>query len=190
MSPQPTLVVLAGPNGAGKSTFFERRLRGTGLRFVNADILARELAPEDPAGASYAAAQAADAERRELVKLGESFCMETVFSDPAGDKLAFLRESMVAGYRVVLLFIGLASPELSQARVISRVTLGGHDVPDETLENLAQAARFVDEAHLYDNSEAQHPYRLLGRLERGRTVEQHPPTPAWAAAVLGAPKER
>jgi predicted ABC-type ATPase len=189
------LVVLAGPNGAGKSTFFERRLRGTGLRFVNADILSREISPEDPASASYAAAQAADAERRELVKLGESFCMETVFSDPAGDKLAFLRESMAVGYRVVLLFIGLASPELSQARVISRVTLGGHNVPDakifsrfpRTLANLAQAARFVDETRLYDNSNAQHPYRLLGRLERGRAVEQHPPVPAWAAAVLGAP---
>ena len=198
MSPQPTLVVLAGPNGAGKSTFFERRLRGTGLRFVNADILARVMAPEDPSGASYAAAQAADAERRELVRMGESFCMETVFSDPAGDKLGFLRETMEAGYRVVLLFIGLDSPELSQARVISRVALGGHDVPDEklfsrfprTLANLAQAVRFVDETHLYDNSDARHPYRLLGRLERGRTVEQHPPIPAWAAAVLGAPNER
>jgi hypothetical protein len=33
--------------------------------------------------------------------MGESFCMETVFSDPAGDKLAFLRETMAAGYRVV-----------------------------------------------------------------------------------------
>jgi predicted ABC-type ATPase len=140
------------------------------LRFVNADLLARAIAPEDPAGASYAAAQAADAERRELVKMGESFCMETVFSDPAGDKLAFLRETMEAGYRVVLLFIGLASPELSQARVISRVALGGHNVPDEKLfsrfprtrANLAQAARFVDETHLYDSPTSVPPHRTLG----------------------------
>ncbi len=196
MSTQPTLVVLAGPNGAGKSTFFERRLRVTGLRFVNADLLALAIAPEDPAGASYAAARAADAERRALVTEGESFCMETVFSDPAGDKLAFLREAMTAGYRVVLLFIGLDSPELSQARVISRVAQGGHDVPDEklfsrfprTLANLAQAARFVDETRLYDNSDARNPYRLLGRLERGMAVERHSPLPTWAAAVLGAPE--
>jgi predicted ABC-type ATPase len=104
--------------------------------------------------------------------------METVFSDPSGDKLAFLREAMTAGYRVVLLFIGLDSPELSQARVIQRVAEGGHDVPDEklfsrfprTLENLARATSFVDEARLYDNSDA-----------------RHPPIPAWAEAVLGAP---
>ncbi|SEL33230.1 Predicted ABC-type ATPase [Stigmatella aurantiaca] len=198
MSAQPQLVVLAGPNGAGKSTFFERRLRATGLRFVNADILARAIAPEDPASASYAAAKAADAERRELVKMGMSFCMETVFSDPAGDKLAFLREAMADGYRVVLLFIGLESPELSQARVISRVASGGHDVPDEklfsrfprTLENLAQAARFADETRLYDNSDARHPYRLLGRLERGRSLERFPPVPTWAAAVLDAPEPK
>jgi predicted ABC-type ATPase len=73
------------------------------------------------------------------------------------------------------------------------VAEGGHDVPDEklfgrfprTLANLAQAAPFVDEARLYDNSDARHPYRLLGRLERGQLVERHPPLPAWAAPVLG-----
>lgn len=192
MSTQRTLVVLAGPNGAGKSTFFERRLRMTGLRFVNADLLAKAIAPEDPAGASYAAAQVADAQRRALITKGESFCMETVFSDPAGDKLTFLREAMTGGYRVVLLFIGLESPELSQARVISRVATGGHDVPDEkifsrfprTLANLEQAARFVDETNLYDNSDARNPYRLIGRLERGVTVERHSPIPVWAATVL------
>jgi predicted ABC-type ATPase len=189
-------VVLAGSNGAGKSTFFEQALRATGLRFVNADILARAIAPDDPAGASYAAARAADAERRALVTKGDSFCMETVFSDPAGDKLAFLREAMRVGYRIVLLFIGLDSPALSQARVISRVAAGGHDVPDEklfsrfprTLINLAHAAKFVDETRLYDNSEARNPYRLLGRLELGRIVERHPPIPNWASAVLGEPE--
>ncbi len=128
------------------------------------------------------------------MKLGESFCMETVFSDPAGEKVAFLREAMDAGYRVLLLFIGLASPELSQARVIERVAQGGHDVSDEklfsrfprTLSNLAAlAARFVDETRLYDNSDARNPYRLVGRLMRGQITERHAPIPAWASTVLG-----
>jgi predicted ABC-type ATPase len=195
----PLLVVLAGPNGAGKSTFYELYLRELGLRFINADIIARSLAPTGPGessgeagGAAYRAAQVADAARRALLAMGESFCMETVFSDPVGAKLAFLREAREAGYRVVLHFIGLASPELSQARVVHRVLNGGHDVPDEklfaryprTLENLARAASQVDALLLYDNSSAAEPYRLLGRLERGEVVERHPPVPEWAHAVL------
>lgn len=38
---RPILLALAGPNGAGKSTFYDAHLRPYGLRFVNADELAR-----------------------------------------------------------------------------------------------------------------------------------------------------
>ncbi len=195
MSEPPLLVVLAGPNGAGKSTFYELYLRDLGLRFINADVLARSLegtgAPA-PTGAAYRAAQLADAARRALVERSESFCMETVFSDPAGAKLGFLREAQSRGYRVVLHFIGLDSPQLSQARVLHRVLNGGHDVPDEkllaryprSLANLEQAAAFVDALLLYDNSSAAEPYRLLGRCARGEVTERHPPLPAWARRVL------
>ncbi len=38
--------------------------------------------------------------------------METVFSDPEGAKVAFLREARSKGYVVFLVFIGLDSSEL------------------------------------------------------------------------------
>jgi predicted ABC-type ATPase len=41
---RPLIVAVAGPNGAGKTTFYHAHLRPTGLRFVNAGVLARELA--------------------------------------------------------------------------------------------------------------------------------------------------
>src|SRR5208282_5621108 len=117
-------VVLAGPNGAGKTTFFHAHLQPAGLRFVNADLLAREL-NLDP----YAAAKMADALRRELVNQRESFVFETVFSDPVGDKLSFLKTTAQLGYAVVLCFIGIADAKASQERVAMRVSQGGHDVP-------------------------------------------------------------
>ena len=86
---RPIIVVIAGPNGAGKTTFYHAHLQPAGLRFVNADVLAREL-NLDP----YAAAKVADALRRELVNQRESFVFETVFSDPVGDKLSFLKEAI------------------------------------------------------------------------------------------------
>jgi predicted ABC-type ATPase len=50
---RPILVALAGPNGAGKTTFYHAHLQPAGMRFVNADLLARELDLEP-----YAAARA------------------------------------------------------------------------------------------------------------------------------------
>lgn len=185
-------MVLAGPNGAGKSTFFDLHLRRTGLLFVNADLIARAISPEDPLGSSYVAAKAADLERRALLERRDSFCMETVFSDPSGSKLDFLKQAQTTGYRVLLLFIGLASPELCQARISQRVALGGHDVPDEkvaaryprTLQNLRAALAFVEEAYLYDNSELDRPFRLVARTRGHTVIEQHPPLPDWAADAL------
>jgi predicted ABC-type ATPase len=40
---RPIIVAVAGPNGAGKWTFVEAHLAPAGLRFLNADDLAREL---------------------------------------------------------------------------------------------------------------------------------------------------
>lgn len=193
MSAEPALlIVLAGPNGAGKSTFFDLFLRRTGLRFVNADLIARAIAPESPVEASYEAAAVADAARRALLERRESFCMETVFSDPAGAKLRFLKEARRGGYRVHLIFIGLDSVELSEARVIQRVSRGGHDVPHDkivarfprTLANLKAAVEIVDLLDLYDNSDAQAPYRHVATLESARVLTSNPPLPAWARAVI------
>ena len=113
---RPLLVALAGPNGAGKTTFYHAHLQPAGLRFVNADVLARELDLEP-----YAAAKVADAIRRELVRQRESFVFETVFSDPVGDKLAFLKETVAAGYTVLLCFIGVSGPKTSAERIAMRV---------------------------------------------------------------------
>ena len=110
------MVALAGPNGAGKTTFYHAHLRPSALRLVNADVIAAEL-QMDP----YAAAQAADALRRQLLNQRESFVFETVFSDPVGNKLAFLRDAATLGYNVILCFIAVSSPEISGQRVAMRV---------------------------------------------------------------------
>ena len=89
---RPIIVAIAGPNGAGKTTFFHAHLAAAGLRFVNADVLAGELAV-----GPYEAARLADALRKTLIARGESFVFETVFSDPVGDKVAFLAEAARQG---------------------------------------------------------------------------------------------
>jgi predicted ABC-type ATPase len=184
---RPLLVALAGPNGAGKTTFYHAHLKAAGLRFVNADVLAGELNLEP-----YEAAKLAGAVRLELIKRRVSFVFETVFSDPVGEKLAFLEDAVTSGYTVVLCFIGLAGPALCEERVAMRVTQGGHDVPTaklksrfpRTLRNLRNAIRRLPNVLVYDNSDLRHPFRGIAAFERGQMTYRAKVLPEWFKALV------
>ena len=179
---RPILVAVAGPNGAGKTTLYHSHLKSAGLRFVNADRLAQELGLD-----AYTAAKMADALRRELVRQKESFIFETVFSDPVGAKLAFLKEAANSGYTVVLCFVGLKGPELSDERVAMRVSQGGHDVPTEKLNeryprilaNLKAALRELPHVLVFDNSDLRRPFRQIAEAHAGKLTLQPGPIPPW-----------
>jgi predicted ABC-type ATPase len=192
---QPVLIFLAGPNGSGKSTFFAEYLARLGVPYVNADEIARLLRAAEPAAASGTidrrAFDEAERLRAALLEAGLSFCTETVFSDPVGAKLKFLRAARARGFWTVLVFVGVDSAALSIARVGQRVRHGGHDVPNATLQarfprtlaNLRAAIPVVDEAILFDNSSFDTPYRVVAVYERGRLVSRHPPLPRWTRGL-------
>lgn len=194
---EPVLVLLAGPNGAGKSTFFRDYLQGLSLPFVNADEIARRLReaalPPETEELDRLAFEIAERLRSSLLTEGLSFCTETVFSDPQGSKLDFLKQARLSGYSVFLIFIGLSGTELSIARVMQRVESGGHDVPDDklrsrfsrTLENLRKAIPVVNEAYLFDNSSDREPFRLVAIYSDGQAVRRADSLPAWAAGLPG-----
>lgn len=169
---RPIVVALAGSNGAGKTTFFHSHLASSGLRFVNADVLAAELGLTP-----YDAADAAAALRTALLYRKESFIFETVLSDPVGDKIDQLRSLVDQGYEVVLIFIQIAGPEVSIERVSMRVSQGGHDVPDakllarfeRTRANLQRAIEHLPHVIVFDNSDLAHPYRHIATYQDGKS---------------------
>jgi predicted ABC-type ATPase len=177
------LVVLAGSNGSGKSTFHDLYIRQLGLPFVNADVIAKAMSLD-----ALAAAKEADGQRQALLNQRRSFAMETVFSDRYGHKLSFLANS----FHIVLIFIGISSAELSQARVMSRVMQGGHDVPDDaifnryprTLENLARSIHIAQTVLLIDNDRADDPYRLVAVIDQGTTIFRDSNLPEWARLIV------
>lgn len=181
------LVAIAGSKGAGKTTFFEVFLRLACLRFINADLLTQDLALEP-----YAAAEVAGVLRERLLAERESFIFETVFSDPVGDKLSFLTRAASEGLTVVLCFIGLPSPDVSEERVAMRVSQGGHDVPSQklverfprTLANLRAAIRELPHVWIFDNGNLAQPFRKAAVFRDGRQVEVHPPIPDWLLPLL------
>lgn len=189
------LVVVAGPNGAGKSTLVREYLQPLEITLVNPDALARALFPDAPPVAAYEAARAADLVRADLIERGVSFCMETVFSDPEGAKVEFLRDAQQRGYTVMLIFIGLDDSDVSIVRVARRVENGGHDVPIDklasrfprTLVNLANALTFVDYTMVYDNSSGEEPYRFVAEVHKGKIVRRGTTQPDWWTSLRAKP---
>lgn len=197
----PVFYLLAGPNGAGKSSLY-RAVVADGLipadaEFVNADLheAAHLQHITDPQARSVQARQWADARRAELLRSGQSFVSETVFSHES--KLALIEEARHSGFVVVLLVVCLDDPQRLLARVRQRVQEGGHDVPAErilaryprTIKNLAQAVRRADLAMLYDSGGTaaldgvNRPVRVaVCRGQETRTLVTY--LPEWATKVL------
>jgi predicted ABC-type ATPase len=174
--PDPVLHLLAGPNGAGKSTLFEMVIGpATHLEFVNADQIAADRWPEDPAGRSYDAAVVAAQRRDELLAARASFATETVFSHDS--KLDLVRAARAASY-LVTLHVVVVPEELAVARVANRVENGGHDVPVDKVRSryqrlwslVADAIAVADTAFIYDNSTTKPAFRLIAMFDHGSLV--------------------
>ena len=182
--------MLVGGNGAGKSTFFRLALEPLGLPFVNADQLARILFPDAPEAHSYEAAQLAERQRLQLLQEGVSFCFETVYSHPS--KIDFIARAKALDYQIIMVLIHLETAQLNQARIASRVSEGGHNVPSDKviarlprlLDHVRASIPLVDVLRVYDNSSALNPFRPVLTISNGWVEKHLDPLPAWAAALL------
>lgn len=130
---QPLCLIIAGPNGAGKTTFARYYLPHTAkiLHFANADLIAAGISPLKP---ELAAITAGKVFLRELERLAEArldFAFESTLSGLT--YVSRLRAMKAAGYRIEIIYLKLASPELSLKRVTERVKQGGHAVPENDI---------------------------------------------------------
>jgi predicted ABC-type ATPase len=157
----PRCIIIAGPNGAGKTTFAREFLphdEGV-VHFVNADLIAAGLSPFRP---ELVALSAGRLLLRELDRLAASqidFAFESTLSGLG--YISRLRRWKAAGYRIEIVFLSLASPQLALRRIAARVRQGGHNVPradvlrrfDRGHVNFARIYRsLADTWAVYDNS--------------------------------------
>ena len=156
------IVIIGGPNGAGKTTAAQELLpRELGIReFVNADEIARGLSPFNPEGAALPAGRLMIERMQVLVRKDESFAFETTCAGRG--YVPWLRDCKAGGWRVLLLFLWLPTPEAALERVGRRVREGGHAIPKDVVIRRWKAGLvnmrnlylpLSDGAQIHDNSD-------------------------------------
>lgn len=189
---RPTMFVIAGPNGAGKTTFYETVLESRiAAPFINADRIQHDELKAPSMEAAYRAAAIAAERREAYFAAGESFVTETVFSHPS--KLKLLAQARMAGFRLVVFHLGLASADLAVARVMERVHEGGHAVPEDKIRArfdrnrplIRRAVLAADRAAVYDASALNQAPVLLLRFEQGYVEYCSEDLTTWCEELYG-----
>lgn len=166
----PQLWLIAGPNGSGKSTLASslafRTSRSTPEEeppvIVNPDRIKLELSKTlvdlSDEALSLRAAEEADRQFHDLVLARRSVIRETVLSTDR--LLQVCSDAQEAGFHFGLFYVFLNDPWLNVNRVMQRVRLGGHSVPEDkiiarwtrSISLLPKAAEMADSALVWDNS--------------------------------------
>lgn len=157
---RPEIIVFAGPNGSGKSTITQT-LRQFDIDYINADEIQRILHCDN-----LEAAKAAEKLREDHLRENKSFCFETVLSTRRN--LELLWRAKEQNFFIRCFYVLTIDPLINVARVRSRVSSGGHGVPenkiieryDRALDLIPEVISVCDVCHIYDNSTVK-PYRIF-----------------------------
>jgi predicted ABC-type ATPase len=202
---RPYIYVLAGTNGAGKSSVAGAMFRQSGADYFNPDEAAIRILAGNPGITAAEANSAAWHEGKRLLERAIDERLDFAFETTLGGRTiaALLHKALAAGIGIRIWFVGLSSPELHIARVRSRVTRGGHDIPEEKIRERYDQSRIrlielmpkITELRVYDNSIDADPHAghapqpvLILHLANRKIVQMVDlaKTPEWAKPVVVA----
>jgi len=130
----PNLYIIAGCNGAGKTTASYTILPEmlNCREFVNADSIAAGLSPFNPESVAIEAGRLMLNRIDYLINVEEDFAIETTLATRS--YVLLLKKARQKNYQVKLIYFWLRSPEEAKQRVLERVRLGGHYIPEEVIK--------------------------------------------------------
>ncbi len=131
MKDEKILYIVAGANGSGKTTFAARLLPIKELTFLNADEIAREMAPDAINSVPISAGKTYFKRLKSFWEKGESFVVESTLSGK--NVLKIIDKARENNYKIILLYMFLGDCSKCIERVRKRVYNGGHDVPEEDI---------------------------------------------------------
>ncbi len=137
----PEIYVFGGCNGSGKTTLATTILSSLNnqLEFVNADIIAAKLNPNDVDSVAIQASRLMLERLNTLSRQRTDFAFETTLA--ARTFVRFLKKCLAQGYRINLVYVWLESAELAINRVARRVASGGHNIPEDIIRRRYERGR-------------------------------------------------
>lgn len=146
------LYLIAGANGSGKTTLAREIVaENPDIEFLNPDDIQRENNVD-----AKKAGRMVLQRMKHLFSTHDSFIYETTLSGNNN----YIKQAREIGYKIIFVYVVLASVEQNVARVKQRFALGGHDVPEDvirrryyrSLSNVDSVCKNSDEWKIYDNS--------------------------------------
>lgn len=131
MKKEKILYIVAGANGSGKSTFATNLLPIKDLQFLNADEIAKEIAPDAINSVPISAGKIYFKYLKDFFAQEKSFVVESTLSGK--NVLKIINKAKENNYKVVLLYVFLGNCSQCIERVRKRVINGGHNVPEEDI---------------------------------------------------------
>ena len=126
-----TLYIIAGANGSGKSTLAEVLLKEKELEFLNADEIAKEIAPDAINRVSVSAGKEYFRRLSQFFKDEKSFAVESTLS--GNNIIRIINQAKKQNYKIILVYSFLQNCTNCIERVKFRVQNGGHNVPEEDI---------------------------------------------------------
>lgn len=128
------LIIVAGPNGSGKTTLAKEYLDANkgNYEYLSADEIAYEINPEDPISVRLEAGKEFYNRFDQLIEDGKNVLIETTLSGKSVSSL--IKQVRRQGkYLITLIFIFLDNEALCIERIKTRVSKGGHPVPEKDI---------------------------------------------------------
>lgn len=125
------LYIIAGANGSGKSTLAEVLLKEKHLQFLNADEIAKEIAPDSINKVPISAGKIYFQRLDEYFKGNKSFAVESTLS--GNNVVRIISKARKQNYKIILVYSFLSNCITCIERVKRRVQNGGHNVPEEDI---------------------------------------------------------
>lgn len=126
-----SLYIIAGANGSGKSTLAKILLKEKQLEFLNADDIAKEIAPNAMNNVPISAGKVYFQRLNLYFKNNKSFAVETTLSGK--NTLKIIEQAKKQNYTIILIYSFLNNCTSCINRVRKRVQNGGHNVPEQDI---------------------------------------------------------
>jgi len=125
------LYIIAGANGSGKSTLASVLLQEKQLKFLNADEIAKEIAPDNINKVPISAGKQYFKRLAEFFDADNSFAIETTLSGK--NIIKIINRAKEQNYKIILVYSFLQNCTTCIERVKTRVENGGHNVPESDI---------------------------------------------------------